>query len=84
MWGEMRFVPHSHKWMDANQGPRAPSARGRSTLFQGGPGEAGKKPADISPHKGPGGVSPLARQKVAASQHCDCCASTAQSNRAWF
>lgn len=77
----MRFAPHSYERMDTNQGPRGPGARGRSTLFQGGPGEAAKTPADISPHEGPGGVSPLARQKEAASQHRDHCASTAQSNR---
>ena len=55
--GEMSFAPHSYGRMDTNQGPRAPGARGRSTLFQGGPGEAAKTPADISPHEGPGGVS---------------------------
>ena len=80
----MRFAPHSYGRMDTNQGPRAPGARGRSTLFQGGPEEAAKTPADISPHEGPGLVSPLARQKEPASQHHNCCPSTAHSNLVWF
>lgn len=80
--GEMRFGPHSHGRMDAEQGPRAPGAGGRSTIPRRHRG-SGQDTCDISLHEGPGGVSPLARQKDAASQN-DCCASTPQSNRVWF
>ena len=80
--GEMRFSPHSHGRMDAEQGPRAPGAGGRSTIPRRHRG-SGQDTCDISLHEGPGGVSPLARQKDAASQN-DCCASTPQSNRVWF